>query len=51
MRVSRQGKGVLLEPVVADVDEWFAALDAFGDEPFMADGRGQPVAPKRRVFP
>lgn len=51
VRVSRQGKGVLLEPVVADVDEWFAALDAFGDEPFMADGRGQPVAPKRRVFP
>jgi len=51
VRVSRHGKGVLLEPVVADVDEWFAALDAFGDEPFMADGRKQPIAPRRRVFP
>jgi antitoxin VapB len=38
VRVSRLGKGVLLEPVVADVDEWFAALDGFGDEPFMAEG-------------
>jgi antitoxin VapB len=51
VRVSRQGKGVLLEPVVADVDAWFAALDQFGDEPFMAEGRAQPVAPRRRVFP
>ena len=51
VRVSRQGKGVLLEPVVADVDEWFAALDEFADEPFMADGRAQPIAPQRRVFP
>ena len=51
VRVSRQGKGVLLEPVVADVGEWFAALDAFGDEPFMAEGRAQPIAPQRRIFP
>ncbi len=51
VRVSRHGKGVLLEPVVADVDEWFAALDQFGDEPFMADGRAQPTTTQRRVFP
>jgi antitoxin VapB len=47
VRVSRHGAGVLLEPVIANVDEWFAALDRFADEPFMADGRHQPTAPER----
>lgn len=42
VRVTRYGRGVLLEPVTADVDEWFASLDAFGPEPFMSQGRTQP---------
>jgi antitoxin VapB len=46
VRVTRHGRGVLLEPVAPSVDDWFAALDAF-DEPFMTDGRSQPAAPAR----
>lgn len=50
VRVSRHGSGVLLEPIVASVDDWFAALDRFADEPFMAGGRRQPPAPKRQAL-
>ena len=50
VRVSRHGNGVLLEPVGDDAARWFAALDRF-DEPFMPDGREQPEAPDRDVFP
>jgi antitoxin VapB len=49
VRVSRQGRGVLLEPVAPTLDDWFAELDRF-EEPFMADGRCQPVASPRRDF-
>ena len=48
-RVSRQGNGVLLEPVASEAAEWFAALDRF-DDPFMADGREQPLADDRDIF-
>ncbi len=50
VRVSRHGRGVLLEPVVSDVTEWFAELDRFAAEPFMPEGRRQPVAPLRDDF-
>jgi antitoxin VapB len=33
VRIRRYGLGVLLEPIHADVKEWFAALDRFR-EPF-----------------
>jgi antitoxin VapB len=46
VRVTRQGRGVLLEPLAPTVDDWFAELDRF-DEPFLTD-RCQPVAPVRR---
>ena len=39
VRVTRQGRGVLLEPVVSSVAEWFAELDHYCAEPFMAEGR------------
>ena len=51
VRISRQGQGVLLEPVVSSVDDWFAELDRYTDEPFLANGRHQPPAPPRIVFP
>jgi hypothetical protein len=41
---------VLLEPIVASVEDWFAALDRFTNEPFMADGRHQLPAPKRKAL-
>ena len=49
VRVSRQGNGVLLEPVASEAAEWLAALDRF-DDPFMADGREQPLADDRDIF-
>ena len=49
VRVSRQGNGVLLEPVASEAAEWFAALDRF-DDPFMADGREQTLADDRDIF-
>jgi len=50
VRVRRIGQGVLLEPVVADPQHWFAALDAFDAEPFMPEGRSQPKTPRRKIF-
>jgi antitoxin VapB len=50
VRVRRAGNGVLVEPIFADVSEWFAALDRFAAEPFMPEGRRQPPTPKRDVF-
>jgi antitoxin VapB len=50
VRVRRVGRGVLVEPIFAEVAEWFAELDRFGPEPFMADGRRQPPAPRRGIF-
>jgi antitoxin VapB len=47
VRISRQGAGVLLEPVIVDVDDWFAQLDTFAHEPFLSEGRSQQAAPKR----
>ena len=50
VRVRRAGRGVLVEPMFASVVEWFAELDRFGAEPFMADGRRQPPTPERAIF-
>jgi antitoxin VapB len=45
VRVRHVGKGVLLEPIAADVDVWFAELDRFSDVPLFEDGRHQPPVP------
>ena len=45
VRVRRVERGVLLEPMVTDVEAWFAALDRFAEVPFMEDGRQQPPTP------
>ena len=50
VRISRHAGGVLLEPIVASVDDWFAALDRLAGEPFMAGGRHQPPAPRRKAL-
>jgi antitoxin VapB len=50
VRVRRAGRGVLVEPMFANVADWFAELDRFGAEPFMADGRPQPPTPVREIF-
>jgi antitoxin VapB len=45
VRVRRVEQGILLEPMVTDLDVWFAELDRFADIPFMEDGRSQPPMP------
>jgi antitoxin VapB len=37
-RVRRVESGILLEPMAADIDSWFAELDRFADVPLMEDG-------------
>jgi len=51
VRVTRHGRGVLLEPVVSNVADWLAEIDRYADEPFMPEGRCQPTAPSRTGFP
>jgi antitoxin VapB len=48
VRVRREGRGLYLEPVIDDVDEWFAALDRHRDIEFMPEGREQPAMPPDR---
>jgi antitoxin VapB len=50
VRVRRAGRGVLVEPMFTDIGEWFAELDRYDEEPFMAEGCRQPPTPKREVF-
>jgi len=50
VQVRRAGRGVVVEPMFANVTDWFAELDRFGANPLMADGRQQPPAPEREIF-
>jgi antitoxin VapB len=50
VRVRRQGRSVVLEPIEADVDAWLARLDAH-EGSFMDEGRAQPPMPApREIF-
>jgi antitoxin VapB len=50
VRIRRTKEGVLLEPLLADVQQWFYELDSSRVEPFMKTGRKQPRAPRRKIF-
>ncbi len=50
VRIRRVGAGILLEPLVTNAADWFAALDRYGAEPFLPEGRAQPAVPIRDVF-
>jgi antitoxin VapB len=50
VQIRRVGNGVLLEPKVMDVKEWFRQLDAFREEPFMPEGRNQPPMPEPKDY-
>jgi len=50
LRIRRSGNSVVLEPVIADPEEWLAALKNIPSDPdFMAE-RNQPATPKREIF-
>jgi virulence-associated protein VagC len=48
-RVRRAEPGVAVKRVVRDVSEWFAELDRLAPEPFMPEGRRQPLTPQQNV--
>lgn len=50
VRVRRVPGGVLLQPIVADASEWFAAMDKIGGDSLFKAGRKQPRAPRRKMF-
>lgn len=50
VRIRKVAQGVLLEPIIFDAKKWFEELDRFRSEPFMPDGREQPITPKREIF-
>ena len=51
VRLTRMGRGVLIEPEEFDVDAWLARLRENQDESFMADGRNQPEMPRDEPDP
>jgi antitoxin VapB len=50
VRVRRTPEGVLLTPLMPDVQRWFEELDRSRVEPFMKTGRKQPRPPRRKIF-
>jgi antitoxin VapB len=52
VRVRRLPEGVLLEPVIASIGEWFTELDRLRDGSFLAKKkeRSQPLVPRRKIF-
>ncbi|MGL5857206.1 MAG: antitoxin [Angustibacter sp.] len=48
VRVRRNGSQVVLEPLIDDVDDWFAAMDAAGGAQFPDVGAEQPPMPPDR---
>jgi antitoxin VapB len=50
VRVRRVPEGLLLEPIISDPKEWFAAMDKLGADPLLNKGRKQPPAPRRKIF-
>jgi hypothetical protein len=44
--VRRVETSIFLEPMVTDIDSWFAELDRFAEVSFVEDGRRQPPMPE-----
>ena len=50
VRIRQIGNGVLLEPRITDVGQWFAQLDRFKSVFMKRASRQQPVTPRREFF-
>ncbi|HWX56118.1 MAG TPA: type II toxin-antitoxin system VapB family antitoxin [Verrucomicrobiae bacterium] len=50
VRIRRSGKYVVLEPLIADPEEWLAALKNIPEDPDFMARRNQPRTPKRGIF-
>ena len=49
VRIRRMGRGVLLEPLVVDLDAWFQDMDRLGARSELPCDREQPLAPVRDI--
>jgi antitoxin VapB len=47
VRISRVGRGVLLEPTTFDAKAWLAKMDRHRGDPIFPDGREQPPQQER----
>ena len=50
VRIRRSGNSVVLEPVIADPEEWLAVLKNVPADPDFMAQRNQPPTPKREIF-
>jgi antitoxin VapB len=50
VRIRRTAEGVLLQPLILDVKEWFAQIDECEPTDFKIKDRRQPQTPTRKVF-
>jgi antitoxin VapB len=50
VRIRREGRSVVLEPLEDDVRAWFAELDSIPPDPSFMKHRNQPKTPKREIF-
>jgi antitoxin VapB len=50
VRIRREGRSVVLEPVVDDPEAWLAELRSVASDPDFMKERNQPKTPKREIF-
>jgi len=50
VRIRRSGQSVVLEPLIADPEEWLAALKSIPADPEFMAQRNQPRTPRREIF-
>jgi len=50
VRIRREGRSVVLEPVMDDPEAWLAELRSVASDPDFMKERNQPKAPKREIF-
>lgn len=51
VRIRREGDAVVLEPIITNTKEWFAAMDRYaGSGAFEGDWRDQDKPPERTAF-
>jgi len=49
VRIRRFGRGVVLEPLVLDPNEWFGEMDRSGADSLLPEARDQPLTPHREI--
>lgn len=50
VRIRKTAEGVLLQPMISDVQKWFSELDRCEPTDLRTKDRNQPATPSRRIF-